>query len=265
MFSAIRKRIHLSPATAIAALALVFAMTGGAYAAKKYLITSTKQISPSVLKALQGKAGPAGPAGSAGKDGANGANGAPGAKGETGPAGPQGPQGSQGFQGVQGPPGTTGFTATLPAGKTETGTWSYSLPTVNESTEGMEKVRLSYSEGGADISFTVPLEKPLDEEHVHYVKQNDPEPAEACQGSVEEPTAAPGNLCVYETFGLGWNEALELQPYQFKPTPPGENQGGGIEFEPAGAGVSGAIVIMIPDSTNGPHVAEGSWAVTAPK
>ena len=81
MFSAIRRRLRLSPATVIAGLALVFAMTGGAYAAKKYLITSTKQISPSVLKQLQGKAGAAG------------APGAAGAQGAQGPAGPAGPAG----------------------------------------------------------------------------------------------------------------------------------------------------------------------------
>lgn len=37
-------------------LALVFAMTGGAYAASKYLITSTTQISPRVLSQLSEKA-----------------------------------------------------------------------------------------------------------------------------------------------------------------------------------------------------------------
>ncbi|HEY5343386.1 MAG TPA: hypothetical protein VIJ66_06970, partial [Solirubrobacteraceae bacterium] len=75
MFSALRKRMHLSPATAIATLALVFAMTGGAYAAKHYLINSTKQISPKVLRALKGKNG---------KNGLNGANGAAGAQGPAG-------------------------------------------------------------------------------------------------------------------------------------------------------------------------------------
>jgi hypothetical protein len=64
---------HLNPATGIALMALVFAMTGGAYAANHYVITSTRQIKPSVLKKkAKGKTGPAGP------------NGAPGA---TGPAG----------------------------------------------------------------------------------------------------------------------------------------------------------------------------------
>ncbi|MGH2879601.1 MAG: hypothetical protein ACRDK4_08360, partial [Solirubrobacteraceae bacterium] len=56
-------------------LALVFAMTGGAYAAKKYLITNTKQISPKVLKQLKGAKGPAGPAGPEGKAGAPGSPG----------------------------------------------------------------------------------------------------------------------------------------------------------------------------------------------
>jgi hypothetical protein len=99
MLSAIRKRVRVSPATVIAGLALVFAMTGGAYAAKKYLITSTKQISPSVLKSLQGKAGPAG---------ANGAQGPAGAAGAQGPAGTQGAAGKDGANGKDGAPGEKG-------------------------------------------------------------------------------------------------------------------------------------------------------------
>ncbi len=53
---------HVSASGVLAVIALVFAMTGGAYAAKRYLITSTAQISPKVLKTLKGKPGPAGPA-----------------------------------------------------------------------------------------------------------------------------------------------------------------------------------------------------------
>lgn len=78
---------HFNASTVIAVFALVFAMSGGAYAASKYLITSTKQISPKVLKQLKGKngkagkagasgvAGPVGPTGAAGKNGANGKDG----------------------------------------------------------------------------------------------------------------------------------------------------------------------------------------------
>jgi hypothetical protein len=68
----------LSYANVAATLALVFSMTGGAMAAHHYLITSTKQISPKVVKALTGKTGKTGAAGPAGSPGAAGAPGAPG-------------------------------------------------------------------------------------------------------------------------------------------------------------------------------------------
>jgi hypothetical protein len=86
--------------------ALVFAMSGGAFAAGKYLITSTKQISPKILAALKGKPGAAGAQGSAGPTGPVGSAGA---RGETGPAGQNGAQGEKGAPGENGAPGKDGF------------------------------------------------------------------------------------------------------------------------------------------------------------
>jgi hypothetical protein len=83
-------RRRLSYANVTATLALVFAMSGGALAANHYLITSTKQINPSVLKKLTGKAGATGATGATGLQGAAGKEGSPGkegAKGETGKEG----------------------------------------------------------------------------------------------------------------------------------------------------------------------------------
>lgn len=79
-----------SGATLVAFLALFVALGGTSIAAGHYLLTSTNQIKPSVLKALKGKAGPAGTAG---------------------PAGPAGPAGSSGPQGPQGPQGPSGPSA----------------------------------------------------------------------------------------------------------------------------------------------------------
>ncbi len=70
-----------SPTLVIASLALFVAMTGTGIAANKYLITSTKQIKPSVIKQLKGATGPRGAKGLAGATGAIGATGA------TGPSG----------------------------------------------------------------------------------------------------------------------------------------------------------------------------------
>jgi hypothetical protein len=91
MFSAIRRRFTYS--NVAMTVALVFAMSGGAYAASKYVITSTKQISPKVLKSLKG---------------ANGKNGAPGAVGLAGPAGVAGKEGPVGKEGAAGKDGVAG-------------------------------------------------------------------------------------------------------------------------------------------------------------
>ena len=72
---------------AIALAALFFALGGAAVAAiqSHYVITSTKQIKPSVLKKLKAAKGPRG---AQGPKGSQGAAGAQGAKGDQGPAGP---------------------------------------------------------------------------------------------------------------------------------------------------------------------------------
>src|SRR3954471_13243037 len=91
---------RLSPGSLLAVLALVLLLVGTSYAAARYVITSTKQISPKVLKALKGEKGPRGsqgPAGQLGPAGPKGAEGirvpqgVPGSAGLPGPAGPAGP------------------------------------------------------------------------------------------------------------------------------------------------------------------------------
>lgn len=83
-------RRHLSYANVAATLALVFAMSGGALAAKHYLINSTNQINPKVLKKLRGAKG---------NPGSNGTQGTAGAPGATGKEGPQGKEGKEGARG----------------------------------------------------------------------------------------------------------------------------------------------------------------------
>jgi len=78
-------RRRLNYANVTATLALFFAMSGGALAAKHYLINSTKQINPKVLRALKGNRGPAGPAGALGAQGKEGAAGKEGKEGKPGP------------------------------------------------------------------------------------------------------------------------------------------------------------------------------------
>ncbi|HWX44584.1 MAG TPA: hypothetical protein VNY52_04595 [Solirubrobacteraceae bacterium] len=229
-------------------LALVFAMSGGAYAASRYVITSTKQISPKALKALkgsagasgaQGPAGPAGPAGAQGPQGAAGPTGAAGAKGETGPPGKNGENGKN---------GTTGFAETLPSGETETGAWAV----MNIPAKGFEVVSW-----GA-LSFPIPLGEPLPasseryigpEEGEHEPKQSQFIPSE-CKGNFENPGAASGHLCV---FAREAEDMLPLVTFDF-----GKKESGNATVGKTGVGYRAF------SKEAGVVNANGTWAVTAP-
>jgi hypothetical protein len=115
MFSAISRRISYANVTAT--LALFFAITGGALAARHYLVNSTNQINPKVLKQLRGQngksvTGPQGLKGDPGPAGPKGEPGAPGAKGEKGEKGEPGP--SHAYSAIA--HGSTNATATVPPG-----------------------------------------------------------------------------------------------------------------------------------------------------
>jgi len=118
--------------TVIAVLVGVLALTSGAFAAQRYLITSSSQIKDGAVSLTDLSAG----ARTAlhGANGLDGAPGAPGAKGDTGATGPQGPKGDTGVVGPQGPKGDTGpGGAQGPAGLSgyEVRTWRYSKDDAN--------------------------------------------------------------------------------------------------------------------------------------
>lgn len=250
MFKAARSRITFANVTAT--LALVFAMTGGAYAAKRYLITSTKQISPSVLKSLKGANGKNGAAGIAGPQGAAGTPGAKGADGAAGPAGPAGSAGTAGADGKAGKEGKEGkegspWTAggTLPAGSTETGAFSSGFFHT-----GSEKTTVA-------ISFPIPLAAPLDATHVHIVHLEEVEVPEECEGTVENPQATPGNLCLYEGAARLPEEEAEEELKIASIT--------NLEsFNVKGASPAGANVVSNFTGFNEPEAVQiiGAWAVT---
>ena len=247
MFSKTRK--HFNYANIALTVALVFAMSGGAYAASKYLITSTKQISPKVLKALAGKTGRAGATGPAGPQGPQGPEGKPGATGKEGTPGKNGENGKEGTPGKNGENGKEGSpwtpNNTLPEGATEKGTWAnvHTAATANEAS-------------GSPISFTVPLARVLPEGHVHYFGINEKGKGGGCPATSEasKPEAEAGNLCVFASAEENAKPAASSTSLTIlNPEIPGLGE----------AGKTGAIVFSA-SLAAGEMRAYGTWAVTAP-
>jgi hypothetical protein len=104
-------RRHLSYANVAATLALILSMSGGALAASRYLINSTKQINPVVLKALRGNTGPSGARGAKGQAGVQGIPGEPGGRGPRGERGVRGERGEPGEPSPAAEGGAVGYSA----------------------------------------------------------------------------------------------------------------------------------------------------------
>jgi len=139
-------------------------MSGGALAAKRDLINSTKQINPKVLKKLHG---------------ARGARGSVGPNGLVGPQGITGPQGQRGQRGERGEPGFSALSL-LPKGSTESGVFAVSGPTAEAGDRFEDAEAFS-------IPLTAPVEAQVQVTPVNVKTVN-------CLGP---GMAAKGWLCIY--------------------------------------------------------------------
>jgi hypothetical protein len=270
----------------ISIVALVAALGGGAYAASGGLTGKEKKEVEKIAKKYAGKPGKNG---TNGKDGAQGAAGSPGAKGEAGSNGSNGSNGAPGANGKSvtvteiepGEPGCAenggasievegsgsgvevcngegggGFPATLPSGKSETGSWS----TGQFSEEGAKGTVMP-------ISFPIPLAAGIPHAKIQFRAPGSTATA-ACPGTSEHPEAAPGDMCVYigSSFSFVTEEEEELIPSIATVNP-----SQGIRSNPPngakelandnGTSTSGVVLqIQVPELA----ALWGTWAITAP-
>jgi collagen triple helix repeat protein len=242
---------------------------------------------PAGLQGAAGAKGADGAAGLDGEDGKDGKNGTNGVNGTNGTSvantefsGVEGPcqeggsklvgsattyacNGKKGLQGDEGSPWTLG--GTLPPGKTETGAWAMGpVPKVSCEIEGeteegeaiegecTAKPEEKVTAGNpliAPISFPIPLAAELSEANTHYIGPGGTPPAGCTGGSVEEPKADPGHLCVY---------ALEEAAIGFMAIAPA----GDLSFSNSNGSKAGVVVAGIFWGEGAR--ARGTWAVTAP-
>jgi len=209
-----------SAALIIACAALAVALSGVGYAATvlpKNSVGSKQVINGSLKKADLSKKAVAALKGARGQQGARGEQGLP---------------GIQGVRGDKGDPGPAGpFPDTLPGGKTIRGYWGwYSTVTASGQFAG------DFQSFGGFTLAAPPT--------AHYVAFNASPPSQ-CPGTLSNPQAAPGNLCVYESV-----RGNLAQP-----------QVCNMNFCPA-SGPAGFAVYST-SLASGVTFARGTWAVTA--
>lgn len=210
----------------VAVVALVAALVGGAYAASGGLTGKQKKEVKKIAQQFAGRNGEQGPAGQAGSQGprgdagaagANGINGKDGEKGETGQAGKDGENGKSvsifpiapGGEGCEETGGAkfTNGTDTAYACNGKDGT-SSSYPEVLPSGRTMEGYWEIQGENGfvfgpgwsiTTISYPLPLATATSETIVIKTTSTEEEKTK-CPGSLENPQATPGVLCLYPVF-----------------------------------------------------------------
>jgi hypothetical protein len=210
-----------SPAFVLALVALFFALGGTGYAVSKLpknSVTSAQVKDHSLLK----------------RDFRSGQL----------PRGAQGPQGLQGLTGGQGPKGDKGDPGSpwtlgnglLPSGKTLRGVFAPGGFAADQGELAQESISFGFSiAGGAN---------PV----AHFIEEGTTPPPE-CPGTVHEPAALPGHLCVYEAGSDNASSPCVV----FNPV---------NNACPASA-VRGFGVQIFSDSP-GEFWSQGAWAVTAP-
>ncbi len=201
-----------SPALVIALIALFFALAGTGYAVSRLPKNSvtTVQVKDHSLLLRDFKAGQA-------------------------PRGPQGPQGDPGAPGAKGDPGDpwTPNNGQLPSGKSLTGVFG---PGASAADAG------DITQESTSFGFNL-VPNPV----VHYIPAGTTPPTE-CPGTLNQPRAQPGHLCLYESHA--------------------ENVGSSCVFNPVndacGASAVRGFGLFIAAAGPGDFWEQGSWAVTAP-
>jgi hypothetical protein len=198
--------------------------------AKKALKVANKANKRAMTPGPQGPAGPKGDAGAAGAQGPAGAAGA---------AGADGADGADGAPGAPGEPWTAG--GTLPSGETETGAWSVgNIPDGGSAREA--------------ISFAIPLAAAIPAANIHAVAPSGTAPAGCGTGTVSDPQADAGHLCVYAG---GFQNADYITAFA-----PVGSAVRTLSSAASGSSTAGALVWIA--ASGGTGTGFGSFAVTAP-
>jgi hypothetical protein len=151
-----------------------------------------------------------------------------------GPRGPQGDPGAPGAPGAKGDPGDPWtLNGQLPSGKSLTGVFGPAASALDAGDIIQETTTFGFN------LLTNPI--------VHYIPAGATPPAE-CPGTINQPRAQPGHLCLYESHA--------------------ENVASTCVFNPVNDACAASAVrgfgVVIAAAVPGDFWAQGSWAVTAP-
>jgi hypothetical protein len=140
-------------------------------------------------------------------------------------------------------------TTSLPAGQTSTGVWSFvarGAQAFETEVEGVkESLKFGVTSTFADFSF--PLRLPAEPAY-HWIYPGEPADA-ACDGTVSQPEADPGTLCVYAGEVVNAGSGPDHQPVN-------------LSFNTKD--LRSGLVMEFPVEGGKEAYGFGTWAVTAP-